>query len=75
MRFIGCGRWPTRIAVAGWLVGRFRPLAKEVVVERRTGAKPFAMAVAVVGVIMIVAGGVTWFVVQDQLVAGEDHRL
>jgi hypothetical protein len=39
-------------------------------VDRRTGgAKPFAVAVAVVGVILIVAGGVTWFVVQDQLVA------
>ena len=37
--------------------------------ERRTGAKPFAVAVAVVGVILIVAGGVTWFVVQDQLAA------
>lgn len=38
--------------------------------DRRTGgAKPFAVAVAVVGVILIVAGGVTWFVVQDQLVA------
>ncbi|HEX5860426.1 MAG TPA: aromatic ring-opening dioxygenase LigA [Nocardioides sp.] len=38
--------------------------------DRRTGgAKPFAVAVAVVGVVLIVAGGVTWFVVQDQLVA------
>ena len=31
------------------------------------GIRPLAMVVGIIGVLMIIAGGVTWFMVQDQL--------